>query len=70
MKALKATLLLLSLSLPLWAANHPDKHPKRHDPPPVAVPEGGDAIAYILISGAAIVGAFALRKGNLSRSAQ
>ena len=60
MKALKATLLLLALSLPLWA-NHPDKH-RKHDPQPVAVPEGGAPIAYVLVSGAAIVGVLVLRK--------
>ena len=60
MKALKATLLLLALSLPLWA-NHPDKH-RKHDPQPVAVPEGGAPIAYVFVSGAAIVGVLVLRK--------
>jgi hypothetical protein len=60
MKALKATLLLLALSLPLWA-NHPDK-PKKHNPPPVTVSEGGEPIAYVFVSGAAIVGVLALRK--------
>jgi hypothetical protein len=68
MKALKATLLLLALSLPLWAANPSDKHRKHdpHDPPPVAVPEGGEPIAYILVSGVAIVGALVLSKRHLS----
>jgi hypothetical protein len=63
MKALKATLLLLALSLPLWA-NQPDKHRKhdKHDPPPVTVPEGGEPIAYVFVSGAAIVGVLVLRK--------
>ena len=61
MKALKATLLLLALSLPLWA-NQPDKHPKHDPPPPVAVPEGGEPIAYVFVSGAAIVGVLVLRK--------
>jgi hypothetical protein len=60
MKALKATLLLLALSLPLWA-NQPDKH-RKHDPPPVTVPEGGEPIAYVFVSGAAIVGVLVLRK--------
>ena len=67
MKALKATLLLLALSLPLSAANKPDK-PKKHDnDPPVAVPEGGAPFAYVLVSGAAIVGVLVVRK-RLSRS--
>jgi hypothetical protein len=71
MKTLKATLLLLALSLPLWAANHPDQHGhKKHDPPPVAVPEGGKPTAYLLVSGAAIAGVLMLRKRSLSRSAQ
>ena len=60
MKALKATLLLLALSLPLWA-NQPDAG-RKHDPPPVAVPEGGAPIAYVFVSGAAIVGVLLLRK--------
>jgi hypothetical protein len=66
MKAIKVTLLLLALSLPL-AANKPDK-PKKHDnDPPVAVPEGGAPLAYVLVSGAAIVGVLVVRK-RLSRS--
>jgi hypothetical protein len=74
MKALKATLLLLTLSLPLWAANHPDK-PGKHDPgkhdPPVAVPEGGGTITYLLASGAAaIVVVLVVRKRKVSRSVQ
>jgi hypothetical protein len=68
MKTLKATLLLLALSLPLWAAK-PDKHGKHdHDHDPVAVPEGGEPIAYLFVSGAAILGVFAVRKRILSRS--
>jgi hypothetical protein len=70
MKTLKATLLLLTLSLPLWAANHPDKHKKHDHDPPVAVPEGGEPIAYLLLSGATIVGVLMLRKRSLSRSVQ
>jgi fumarate reductase subunit D len=69
MKTLKATLLLLTLSLPLWAANHPDKHGK-HDPPPVAVPEGGGTITYLLASGAAIVVVLVVRKRRMSQSVQ
>jgi hypothetical protein len=60
MKALKATLLLLALSLPLWA-NQPEKH-RKPNPQPVAVPEGGAPIAYVFVSGAAIVGVLVLRK--------
>jgi hypothetical protein len=61
MKMLKI-LLLLTLSLPLWAANKPDK-PKKHDhDPPVAVPEGGAPMAYLLASGAAMVGVLAVRR--------
>jgi hypothetical protein len=68
MKTLKATLLVLALSLPLWA-NKPDK-PKKHDnDPPVAVPEGGAPLAYVLVSGAAIIGVLVVRK-RLSRSAR
>jgi len=71
MKTLKATLLLLALSLPLWAANHPDKDKKHdNDPPPVAVPEGGKPIAYVLVSGAVIGGVWLLRKRSLSRRVQ
>jgi hypothetical protein len=66
MKTLKATLLVLALSLPLWA-NKPDK-PKKHDPA-VAVPEGGAPLAYVLVSGAAIIGVLVVRK-RLSRSAR
>jgi hypothetical protein len=70
MKTLKATLLLLVLSFPLCAANAPDKHKKHeHDPPPVSVPEGGETITYLLVSGAAIVGVLVVRK-HLSRSVQ
>jgi hypothetical protein len=69
MKTLKATLLLLTVSLPLWATNAPDKQ-KKPDPPPVAVPEGGGTITYLLVSGAAIAGVLALRKRSLSRSVQ
>src|SRR4029077_429687 len=70
-KTLTATLLLLALSLPLWAANPPDKHRKHdHDPPAVGVAEGGGPIAYMLVSGAAVVGLLVLRKRNLSRRAQ
>jgi fumarate reductase subunit D len=69
MKTIKATLLLLTLSLPLWAANHPDKHGK-HDPPPVAVAEGGGTITYLLASGTAIVIALVVRKRIVSRSVQ
>jgi len=66
MKAIKATLLVLALSLPLWA-NKPDK-PKKHDNDlPVAVPEGGAPLAYVLVSGAAIIGVLVVRK-RLSRS--
>jgi len=58
MRTLKAILLLLTLSVPLWAANHPEKHrgkdPDKHDS--VTVPEGGDAITYILVSSAAFIG--------------
>ena len=62
MKTLKATLLLLALSLPLWAVK-PDKNKKHdHDPPPVAVPEGGGAIPYLLASGAAMAGVLVVRK--------
>jgi hypothetical protein len=62
MKTLKATLLLLALSLPLWAAK-PDKDKKHdHDRPPVAVPEGGDPVAYMLASGLAIAGFLVIRK--------
>jgi hypothetical protein len=69
MKTLKATLLVLALSLPLWAANKPDK-PRKHDHDPgVVVPEGGAPLAYVLISGAAIVGVLVVRK-RLSRSAR
>jgi fumarate reductase subunit D len=70
MKTLKATLLLVTLSLPLWAANHPDKHKKPDHDPAVAVPEGGKAIAYLLVSGAAIAGVVVLRRRSLSRSVQ
>ena len=66
MKTLKATLLVLALSLPLWA-NKPDK-PKKQDPA-VAVPEGGAPLVYVLVSGAAIIGVLAVRK-RLSRSAR
>jgi len=70
MKTLKATLLLLTLSLPLWASNHPDK-PGKHDPPPVAVPEGGGTITYLLASGAAaIVVVLVVRRRRVSRSVQ
>lgn len=69
MKTLKATLLLLALSLPLWAANDPDKHKKHDHDPAVAVPEGGVPLAYVLVSGAAIVGVLVARK-RLSRSAR
>jgi len=69
MKTFKATLLLLTLSLPLWAADHPDKHWK-HDPPPVAVPEGGGTIIYLLASGAAIGVVLLVRKRSVSRSVQ
>jgi len=63
MKTLKATLLLLTLSLPLWAANKPDKPGKHdHDPQPVAVPEGGGTITYLLASGAAVIGVLVVRK--------
>jgi hypothetical protein len=65
MKTLKATLLLLALSLPVWAANPPDQHRK-----PVHVAEGGGPIAYMLVSGAAVVGVLVLRKRSLSRRAQ
>jgi hypothetical protein len=70
MKTLKATLLLLTLSLPLWAANHPDKDKKHDNDPPVAVPEGGGRITYLLASGAAIVVVLAVRKRRVSRSVQ
>jgi hypothetical protein len=70
MRTLKATLLLPSLSLPLWAANHPDKHKKLDHEPPAAVPEGGEPIAYQLLSGAAIAGVLMLRKRSWSRSVQ
>jgi hypothetical protein len=70
MKTIKATLLLLTLSLPLWAANHPDK-PGKHDPPPAAVPEGGGTITYLLASGAAMVVVLVVvRKRRVSRSIQ
>ena len=69
MKTLKATLLVLALSLPLWAANKPDKHGKHDHDPGVVVPEGGAPLAYVLISGAAIVGVLVVRK-RLSRSAR
>jgi hypothetical protein len=62
MKTLKATLLLLTLSLPLCAANKPDKPGKHDHDPPVAVPEGGGTITYLLASGAAIVGVWVVRK--------
>jgi hypothetical protein len=69
MKAIKATLLLLALSLPLSAGNKPDK-PKKHDnDPPVAVPEGGAPLAYVFVSGTAIIGVLVVRK-RLSRSAR
>ena len=76
MKTLKATLLLLALSLPLWAANHPDEHrhshqKKDHDKGDiVAVPEGGKPTTYLLVSGAAMAGVLLLRKRSLSRSVQ
>jgi len=72
MKTLKATLLLLALSLPLWAAkpDKQDKHEKRDHDPAVTVPEGGEPIAYLFVSGAAILGVFAVRKRILSRSAR
>ena len=72
MKTLKATLLLLTLSLPLWAVNHPDKDKKHdNDPPPVAVPEGGGTVTYLLASGAAaIVVVLVVRKRRVSRSVQ
>jgi hypothetical protein len=77
MKTLKATLLLLALSLPLWAANHPDEHRHRHDEKKdhdkdniVAVPEGGNTITYLFVSCAAIGGVLVLRKRSLSRSVQ
>jgi hypothetical protein len=41
-------LLLLTLSVPLWAANHPEKHPDSKQDS-VAVPEGGEAITYMLV---------------------
>jgi len=70
MKTLKTTLLLLALSLPLCASKHPDKDGK-HDPPPVAVPEGGGTITYLLASGAAaIVVVLVVRKRRVSRSVQ
>ena len=67
MKTLSATLVLLTLSLPLWA-NHPDKHKKHDHDPAVAVPEGGETMAYLLVSGAAIAGVLVLRKRGLTRS--
>jgi len=74
MKTLKATLLLLALSLPLWAANHPDEHRHQkndHDKDDiVAVPESGKPTAYLLVSGAAIAAVLVLRKRSLSRSVQ
>ena len=73
MKTLKATLLLLALSLPLLAANDPNGHGQRnkkhHDKEEVVnVPEGGNTITYLLISGAAIAGVLVLGKRNLSCS--
>jgi hypothetical protein len=67
MKTLKATLLLLTLSLPLWAANHRDK-PGKYDPPPVSVPEGGGTITYLLASGTAIGVVLLVHKRSVSRS--
>jgi len=65
MKTLKATLLVLLLAVPLLAVNHPDKHRKHErDPYPVAVPEGGGAVAYMLVSAAAVVGVLAFRKSK------
>jgi hypothetical protein len=72
MKTLKATLLLLALSLPLWAANHPAEHRNRPEKKGhendniVAVPEGGNTITYLLVSSAAIAGVLVLRKRSLS----
>jgi hypothetical protein len=69
MKTLKTTLLLLALSLPLRAANNLDEHRhKKHDQ--VAVPEGGQPIAYLLVSGAAIAGVWVVRKRRVFRSVQ
>jgi hypothetical protein len=53
-------LLLLTLSLPLWAVNKPDKLKKHdHDPP---VPEGGGVTSYLLASGAAMAGVLLVRR--------
>ena len=68
MRTPKATLLILTLSLPLWASNHPDKHKMHDHDPPATVPEGGGPIADLLVSGAAIAGVLMLRKRSLSRS--
>ena len=71
MKTLKATLLLLALSLPLWAANDPNGHTqknkKNHDKDGIVdVPEGGNTIDYLLVSGAAIAGVLVLNKRSSS----
>jgi hypothetical protein len=61
-RALKIGTVLFALSLPVWA-NSPDayrdkdKH-RRHE----NVPEGGNAIAYTIVSSAAILGGLLLAR--------
>jgi hypothetical protein len=67
-KALKVVLVLVALSLPMWAKPHDqerDKHKKD-----TAVPEGGNWAAYTVVSGATILAGLMLaRKQRATQTA-
>ena len=55
-RTVKVALVLLTLSLPIWA-NSPAEQKKR-----AAVPEGGNGAAYTVVSGVAVLGALLLTR--------
>ena len=60
-RAALSGLMLCAISLPLWAQGpEPDKHKKK-----CPVPEGGSGLAYVIVSGAAILGSLLLVRRHL-----
>jgi hypothetical protein len=60
-RALKIGTVLFALSLPVWA-NSPDWYKDKDKHRRQAVPEGGNAIAYTIVSSAAILGGLLLAR--------
>ena len=61
-RAAISSLMLCAVSLPAWAqGSEPDWHKKKYQ-----APEGGSSVAYVIASGAVILGSLLLVRRQLS----